>query len=274
MSSVPYELQSGVLTIRLGREDEAVDLSLLEQLAERLRSAFREIVKEQTGEAKAHVKLLVRDAHKGSIVLSVEPILEGEGVPSGSEVARTIIEDITALGQQQARPDMSANLLGHYRELVKIGERAGRLEIGFDGASSMLGPENHIQFEAAIREQPEAGVELVGTIETVNIHSRPWTFGLYTKFDRQRVECRFAEPMLVGVLSLMDAHSLVQVKGEARFAPVGTTPRTIELDEAPTVLEFDADALLSYRRSTEITRKGESASAAILRIREEIAGFG
>lgn len=274
MSAAPYDPDSGLFTVRLGRPDEPVDLSLLEQLAVRLRGAFREIVREQTGDGKAQIRLLVRDAKKGSIVLSVQPEMEGEGVPPVANVAHTLIEDINALGERSARPDMSANLLGHYREMVKIGERAGRLEIGYDGASSTLGPENQIAFEAAIREQPEAGVELVGTIETVNIHSRPWTFGIYTKLDRQRVECRFSEGMLDVVLQLMDARSLVQVKGEGRFGPVGITPRAIELTEPPAALQFDPDALRSYRRSADIAREGESSSAAILRIREEIASFG
>lgn len=251
-----------------------MDLSLLEQLAERIRGAFREIVREQTGDTKAQIRLLVRDAHKGSIVLSMEPELTGDDVPSAAEVARTLIADINSLATDHARPNMSANLLGQYREMVKIGQRAGRLELGYEGATSTVGPENQIAFEAAIREQPEAGIQMVGTIETVNIHQRPWTFGLYTKLDRQRVECRFDEAILGEVLQLMNEKTLVQVAGEGRFAAVGITPRVIELDAAPVPLAFDAEALRSYRRSADIAKEGESAADALVRIREEIAKFG
>lgn len=92
MSTIPYDPQAGLFTVRLGKPDEPVDLTLLEQLAERLRGAFREIVREQTGDGKSHVRLLVRDAHKGSIVLTVQPELEGDGAPLVNEVARTLIE--------------------------------------------------------------------------------------------------------------------------------------------------------------------------------------
>lgn len=274
MNTPAFDLQSGLFQVRLGLPDQPVDLSLLEQLAERIRGAFREIVREQTGDTKAQIRLLVRDAHKGSIVLSVEPELTGENVPSAAEVARTLIADINSLAADNARPNMSANLLGQYREMVKIGQRAGRLELGYDGASSMVGPENEIAFEAAIRDQPEAGVQMVGTIETANIHSRPWAFGLYTKLDRQRVECRIQEAMLDDVLRLMDAKTLVQVTGEGRFAAVGITPRVIELTEVPVPLQFDADTLRSYRRTADIAKEGESAAEAVLRVREEIAKFG
>lgn len=274
MSTPEFDLQPGLFQVRLGLPDQPVDLSLLEQLAERIRGAFREIVRERTGDTKAQIRLLVRDAHKGSIVLSVEPELTGEDVPSVAEVARALISDINSLAANNARPNMSANLMGQYREMVKIGQRAGGLKLGYDGASSTVGPDSANAFEAAIREQLEAGVQMVGTIETVNIHSRPWTFGLYTKFDRQRLDCRFSDSMLEEVLRLLDAKTLVQVTGEARFAQVGITPRVIELLEPPLALPFDADALRSYRRSADIASEGETAEEAILRVREENAKFG
>ncbi len=272
--SAAHDPQVELLTIRLGVPGEPVDLSLLEQLAERLRAAFREIGKEHAGDSKAQVAFLVRDVQKGSIVLSIEPRMQGDDGPSAGSVARQLIDDINALGEQKPRPDMSVNLIGQYRELIRIGERAGHLAIGFDGHAFELGPDNRLEFEAALREQPEPGVEIVGTIETVNIHHRPWSFGLYTKLDRQRVECRFAEPMLEEVLRLMDSQSLVLVKGEARFAVVGITPRTIEITEPPSALKFQPDELLSFRRSADIVREGETAAAAISRIREELAGYG
>jgi uncharacterized membrane protein len=273
MGAHPCDPRSGLLTVRLGRPGEAVDLVLFEQLAERLRSAFREIVREHSRHERPQVRLLIRDAQKGSIVLMVEPQLEGADVQDVSQIARTLIEDINALGQQRARPDMAANLFGHYREMVRIAEQAGGLEMGFDGSKTIVGPGEQIAFQTAVREQPEAGVEIVGTIETVNIHGRPWTFGLYTKLDRQRVECRFPDSMLETILRLMDARTLVCVQGEGRFAMAGITPRSLEVTEAPVGLQFVPETLRAYRRSSEIAHEWETASAATMRIREERVGF-
>jgi len=269
-----HETEADLLSVRIGRADEPIDLMLLEQLAERLRSAFREITRERSGNSKAQVTFLVHEIRKGSIVLMVEPLVEGEGVPSAQEVAGTLISDINDLGERRARANMSANLLGHYREIVKISERAGKLELGFDGSLTTLGPENQVAFDAALREQPEAGVEIVGTIETLNIHTRPWRFGLYTKLDRQRVECRFSDEMLDDVLKPMDLKTLVLVRGEARFAQVGITARTIDLTLPPVPLTFDSGLLRSYRRGSNIALEGETAADAIVRIREELATYG
>lgn len=164
---------------------------------------------------------------------------------------------------------MSANLLNQYREIVRISQRAGRLQIGYDEKSLVIGRENEILFESAIKEHIEAGAQIVGGIETVNIHSKPWTFGLYTKLDRQRVECRFPSELLNGILQLMDTRALVEITGEAKFSPVGITPRTMEIQEAPIALEFDIKRLLAFRRSIDIAENGESAADAIGRIREE-----
>lgn len=266
--------QGGLFRVRLGEPDVAVDLSLLENLAEHLRGAFREIVREQTGEGRVQVRLLVRDASKGSLVLTVEPELTGEDVPLPGDVARTLIDDINGLAADTPRPTIGSNLLAQYRALVEVGQKAGRLELGFEDASTFVGPENQVTFDAAMREQPEPDIRVVGHIESVSIHRRPWTFGLYTKFDQQRVDCRFQDDMLDKVLRVMEAKALAEVVGEGRFAQVGMTPRQIELTEPPTAISFDAAELLSYRHSAEISKAGESAADALLRVREERAGFG
>lgn len=263
-----------VFHVRLGEPDTPVDLLLLEQLAEHLRSAFREIVREQSGDEKVQVRFLVQDARKGSIVLALLPALIGADMPPAAEIARTLISDINALRTETARPTMSANLLGQYREMVKIGQKAGRLEIGFEGNESKIGPENQVAFEAAVRDQPEPDTHIVGTIESVNIHRRPWHFGLYTKLDGQRVECRFEDSMLEDVLRLMEEKAVADVVGEGKFAAVGITPRSIELTQPPRGLAFDADELRSFHRSAGIANEGESAADALLRVREERSQFG
>jgi|GEM_PF-6751453 hypothetical protein len=273
MNSEQLDTQPELFTIQIGNLNQPVDLIHLEQLAERLRMAFREIVKEITGTGNAQVKLLVQDVQKGSIVLRVQPIIDGDGAPPAQRVARTIINDINALAEDRARYDMSANLLGQYREIVRIGEKAGAIKFGFGEMNSYLGPENRIAFEAFTREQLEAGIEVVGTIETVNIHSSPWTFGLYTKLDRQRVECRFSNEMLEGILHLVNSKTLALVKGEGHFGPVGITARSIVLSEPPVALEFDPQRLRTFRRSSSITTEGESASEAVSRVREDLASY-
>jgi hypothetical protein len=265
---------SDVLLVHLGKQDAPVELVLLEQLSERLRASFREVIKDLGGDSNTHLRLLIRDAQKGSLILSVEPEIIGEDAPPANLVARTLIEDINSLAADSVRPTMSSNLLSHYKAVTEIGLRAGGLVIGYADSTAIVSEMNRIAIEAAFHEEPAPDTHVVGRIESVNIHRRPWTFGLYTKFDSQRVECRFPDEMLDKVLSLMDKRSTVEVVGEGRYGPAGVTPRQLDVLTEPQALSFDPDTLLSYRRSVDITRSAESPSDAVTRIREESASYG
>jgi hypothetical protein len=270
-----HENGSGnLLYISLGTPGEAVDLLVIEQLAEAVRSVFRELLKESAEDNKVQVRLVVRDATKGSLNLVLEPQILGTEVVDASTVSASLINDINGLSNDAPRSTIGSGLLSHYRSLVGIGQRAGRLELRTDSLRAVVDTETLVTFQAALREVPEPDTVVVGRIESVNIHRRPWTFGLYTKFDQERVECRFDEAMLDHVLHLMETKATVQAIGEGRFGPVGTTPRQLDLHEAPQELVFFPDLLRSFRRSSDITRQGESSADAVLRVREERASYG
>ena len=242
---------SDVLHVRLGSPDNPVDLGLVEQLAEHLRGAYRELVQERGG-SRVHVRFEVTNATKGSLILDLVPQLTGDDLPETTEVTQALINDIESLALDQPRPTMGSGLLNQYRALVDIAQKAGRLEVGHDASSTAIGPENQIVFEAALKESPEPDTLVVGAIETVNIHRRPWTFGLYSKLDRERIECRFEEHLLETVLALMEEKAVVEVIGEGRFGPAGVTPRQIEVVEVPRKIVADADRLRAFRRSLDL----------------------
>jgi hypothetical protein len=265
---------SDFLHVRLGTPDAPVELGMFEQFAEHLRGAFRELAREGGAEGKVQVRFDIRDAQKGSLVLALEPRLTGEGLITTEEIVDTLIDDINSLADDTPRPTIGTSLLQQYRALVSVAQKAGGLQVRYRQRETMIGPEQEVAFRAVLKEQPEAGATVVGTIEMVNIHARPWKFGLYTKLDHERVECLFSEPMLDRVFQLMERKATVEVRGEAQYGPVGATPRTILLDAPPIALEFDPRALLAYRRSADFLRFGETEVEAVGRVREERASYG
>lgn len=273
MSEMMADHSEELLHVRLGRPEVPVDLQLLEGLAEHLRAAFREILGEGA-QGKTRVQLLVRDVRHGSLCLAVEPSFIGDHPGDAGAVSQTLIDDLNSLEQETARPTIGSNLLAHYKALVDIGMKAGGLELRYLGSIASVSEESGVAFQAVLRDQPEAGSCVAGWIEVVNIHHRPWTFSLYTKLDRQRVECRFQEEDLECILDLMERKALVEAVGEGRYGPVGVTPRQVDLSEPPRALVSDPEALLSFRRSAEITHPGETAAAALARIRTEAEGIG
>ena len=263
-----------LLHLHLGGPDTPVELGMVGQLDEHLRGALRELAREEGIEGKVGVRLEVRELGKRSVVLDVAPRLEGAGGVEAGAIVASLIEDMESLAADAPRPTMGTGLLGHCRALVGLARKAGGLSLRYGDRETLLGPEREVALRAALRDEPEPETVVVGTIETVNIHARPWRFGLYTKLDRERVECPFDEAMLDGVLALMERKTLVEIRGEAQYGPVGATPRTIVLDVPPEALAFDPEALLAFRRSADLTRAGEDAVAAIGRVREDRAPCG
>lgn len=259
-----------LLRVRLGKPGSPVDLSLVEQLAEHLRGAFREIAAQLTGDGKLAVRFDVCDVASGSLILSLRPSLGGTDLVTAAAVTQLLIDDINAIAQDRPRPTMGTGLLNQYRGLLEVGERAGHLEFASDGTEAVIDIENRLAIESALSEQLEPNTSVVGHIETVNIHRRPWTFGLYTKLDRERVDCRFTESILEQVLSLMEAKALVEVTGEGRFGPAGVTPRQIEVSLVPQALNFDEQTLRTFFRSADLARAGESSADVVARVRLEL----
>lgn len=257
------------LNIRLGEGDGPLDFALVEQLSEHLRGVYREIARELGAEGRIQVAFHLRDASKGSLNLVLEPHIEGDNVPEVALVSQTLIEDINRVGDANLRPTAGSNLVAKYRALLQVAERANGLVFEQGGNIAAISSGKFTSFEASLAEDPEPDTVVVGTIETVNIHRRPWTFGLYQKLDRQRVECVFDEPMLQTVLDLMESKALVEVTGEGKFGPVGITPRLLEVLATPKALVFDPDFLLSLPGTLNLAEEGETASDVVERNRLE-----
>lgn len=242
---------------------------MVEQLAEHLRGAFRELAREGGAEGKIAVRLDICDAQKGSLSLALDPHLAGEAVPETSQIVASLIADIESLAEESPRLTMGTGLFAQYRALIGIGQKAGGLQVRYRDLSTEISPEREIAFKAALREQVETNTYVVGHIEAVSIHQRPWRFGLYTKLHRERVECYFADAMLEEILKFMERKVLVEVNGEAQYGPVGLTPRSIVLDAKPMGLDFDPSDLLAFRRASDIVLEGETAADAVDRVRKE-----
>lgn len=258
-----------LLYISLGKMGDTVDLLFLQLLSEALRGIFREIVREQSGERKSNILLEVRDATKGSLNLVIEPTIAGFNSTDSIAVAQTLINDINSIASESARSTMGAGLLAKYQSLIEIGQQSGRLVLQANGVQATIDSSTSIAFQAALKETPEPETLVAGHIESVNIHQKPWSFGLYTKFDQERIECRFDEPMLEKILQLMESKALVEVVGEGVFGPLGLTPSRIDLQETPRELVFSVNSLLSFRRSAGMVKLGESVPVALSRVREE-----
>lgn len=258
-----------LLRIRLGAEGQGVDLGDLELMAEQLRATYRELIRDAGGDQHARVNFKIINVANGSVVFDLQPQIKDEEAPEVNELTRTLIGDINRLGEGKPRPTMSSNLLRHYDALFAVSVRAGRLELGFGKLAAVMDQSNRIDFQSATKNSVVPETRMVGLIETINIHRRPWKFGLYTKLDRQRIECRFTDNLLATVTRLMEGNALVEVCGEATFGPVGITPVTIELTEEPVELDFSPNDFLRYAHSSAICLPGETATSALERIRAE-----
>ncbi len=267
------DTEGTVLHLSLGTPGSDLDLMLVEQLAETLRGAFETLLRERTGKRINHVQFILKAVSAGSLNLTLEPRAdEADGIDLGG-IAETLIADINSLASDTPRQTMGSGLVDRYRALVGVARKAGRLELRTDLNRVTLDPPSLPLFDAALKEEPEPNTRIIGVIESLNIHRKPWTFGLYTKLDQERVVCRFAEPMLEQVLHHMETGAQAEVVGEGRFGPVGLTPRQLDVLVISTAVEFSEQTLLSYHRSSSIVRAGENSEDALARVREETAPY-
>jgi len=257
---------SEAISITLGVPNEPLDLSLVEHFSEALRGAYRELVKDRMGGEEADLRLLIRDVSKGSLNLILEPVSEDAG-EALEGISQALIDDIEGLTRGEGRPTMSTASLIQYKNLARVVERAGGVKIRAEQSEVTLAQVDMSSVRAAMKERVYAGYQLVGRIESVNIHQKPYRCGVYSNVTRSRVECRFDEHMLDQILSLMEKGATASLLGEARFGPAGVTPTSLSVQETPTELSFDPDALLAFRRSADIIEDGEDAAAAVARIR-------
>ena len=147
--------------------------------------------------------------------------------------------------------------------------------MGHSKMSVLFDAQSKAAFESALRGKLDPEVSVVGTIESVNVHQRPYRFSLYTKLaPRDRVECRFPEEMLEAVTGMLRSQAVVEVTGEGQFAPAGFYPLRIDVNGPIRSLSFSADSLLGYVRNHSLVKTGETLESVIdaNRARAGIAG--
>lgn len=245
------------LTITVGIRGEQVDLNDVSQLANHFCKAIRELAREITGQENPRVDTPVVQVASGSVALTVEPISsgrDGERLP----LAEQVFEDISGIVAQTPRPTMSVDLYRAYTEVIRAPRNKMTYSVWYAQRSIVVDE----QIRQQVRERSEhvcvPHTAVVGTIESVNIHRKPYVFMLYTKVEpRQHIECRFRnDDFLSTVTDILKSRKMAEVRGTAYYAPVGIFPLRMEVEEEPQKLEYAPENLLNYVGRLRIVPEG------------------
>lgn len=258
-----------ILSLRLGGEDRNATLAELNDVAGHLCSALLTLSRELASDQDLTPRFEVVDARMGSLALAVRPVFEAGTDIEPETVLQTFVSDLEGIRADKFRPGLSTEQVRRYRSLVRCPREGSSFLISHGGATVLIDEQSKKAFESALRGKLAVNVSVVGTIESVNVHKRPYRFSLYTKLTpKDRVECLFPDDMLEAVTLLLRDQALVEVTGEGRFAPAGFFPLRLEVQRPLTPLSFSADALLAYVQSRSLVPPGRTVEDVIDENRE------
>ncbi|MFN7019476.1 MAG: hypothetical protein ACK4RG_09465 [Fimbriimonadales bacterium] len=254
------------LWIQIGESGKHIGLRDLERVTHHLQNALRALASEQD-ERRMRTDFEIVEASVGSLQISIVPT---DKSVDADWLFNQFVEDVQHLTQARFRPTMFSQTLAEYQDLFeairttlscKYQSRQARI----DESARQLLKQNVIRTVAY-------DVCLVGRIESVNIHTNPYTCNFYTKLEpRQRVRCIVPEGMLHPVADALKVESLVEIIGNAEYGPVGIYPLRFTLTHPPKTVQPNMEFLRRVVRSLDLVPEGISAMEYLQRLRDEHA---
>lgn len=243
----------------------------LKSVIEELQGAMGELAANLARKEEAKVDFEIVGAEVGSLALTLKPVPDPALGLAAPMLLRTFTKDLADIHEQRFRDDLTGPLAERYRGLVRgIGRRKLSAEIVFEQMPILIEETFQRSFEAAFKERVSMDAEIVGHLDAVRAHYEPYVFFLYPKLSGfGKVECRFPASMLEQVRPLLK--SLVRVRGNATFGPVGLYPSRVEVSEAPSRATFSKKWLMDQVGTFSQLRPGESIDDLLDRNREALA---
>lgn len=254
------------LEVRIGNQGSHINLRQLQKLAQRLQSALSAVAAEK-GDMEPPPQYEIVSASVGSLHLG---IALSDNSPRAEVIFHQFIDDLAGLSQGQLRPTMPSYTLAEYRKLLKIVEADTPIECVYGETRARLDEQVRRNLEEQISRTKATGVELRGAIESINIHSRPYTCALYTHFEpRQRIACEFDADLLPAITDALERQKAVKLVGDAEYGPVGVYPVRFIIRQPPVPIAVNLDYLRAAVRSMSIVPEGVSIPDYLASIRDE-----
>lgn len=261
----------GYLALTVGQSGSRADLRELQCVSEAVSNALTALAREMGCFDPAALRLEIVGARPGSLVLDIQPVIEGEAPDAGDRLLETFAGDIDGIVQNRFRTDMSTTLLSRYRRLIQAPSETTPVLIAYRNTVVRLDAETRSGAEVALKYTVAPGVSVVGTIEVVNVHRRPVTLSLYTKLEpRDRIECQFRPEHLPAVAHCLQERALVRVTGTGRYGPVGLHPLDIEMDGPPEPLDYQPGALAAFVGRYDLVPRGMRAEEYVAELRDRV----
>ena len=261
--------RSSTLEISLGVEGRYAELIELRELSYHVHQSLKALAKELTGLEDPSIRFEIVGAKLSSLTLEVDPILAEELPLDKENFLNTFTTDLKDISQDKFRMNMSSNVLNNYRSLIHSPSKKTPVRISFGNVDVNIDEKVRERFEATVRRTISSRTSVIGTIESINIHTRPYTFSLYTKLEpRDRIECRFEEKLLPEIAEVLKSRSLAEGTGDGHFGPVGLYPLRIILKDSPKRIRFDPEHLRTFIRKFELVPKGKSLQEYLSDIRK------
>ena len=254
-----------VLRVRIGEAEQHPELREVQEVLEHLRKVLTTLWSELGGEP-VRPRFEIVEASAGSLTLGVAPTTAMETPP---QLLSQFAHDLTELTQSRFRATMSSELLSEYRDLIKSPNPDTPIDYGYGDQWVRIDAATREQFEEAVIRTTAYEVSLMGTIESINIHRKPYSCSLYTKLPpHQRVRCTFEESLLHEIADALRKQCLVEVKGSAVYGPVGIYPLQLHILEAPKPVEPNLDYLRQAVHSMDIVPDGMSIVEYVDQLRQ------
>ncbi len=254
-----------MLRVRIGEAGQHADVREVQEVLEHLRKVLTTLWSELGGEP-VRPRFEIVEASAGSLTLGVAPTTATETPP---QILSQFAEDIRDLAHLRFRPTMSSELLSEYRDLIKSPNPDTPIDYGYGNQWVRIDAATREQFEEAVIRTTAYEVSLMGTIESINIHRKPYSCSLYTKLPpHQRVRCTFEESVLHEIADALRRQCLVEVKGSAVYGPVGIYPLQLHILETPKPVEPNIEYLRQAVHSMDIVPDGMSIVEYVDQLRQ------
>jgi hypothetical protein len=246
------------LDVKLRIGAKRVKLAELKEVTSRLQRALAGLATQLAGQAKPGIDFEIAEAAVGSLSLGLVAVAD-EGAPVEPErVVSTFTSDLSSIRRQSYRADLTPGLTRHYRALVTCLKDTGAVvEYSHGKDEVIVDDEFRRGFDVALKERVAEDVSVVGHLDAVNAHKKPFTFYLYPKLEEaDRVDCHFPPEMLQLVAGLLK--KTVKVAGTGYFAPIGIYPLRMDVRPEPQFLVWDPSILRSHVGTLSLVPEGMS----------------
>lgn len=157
----------------------------------------------------------------------------------------------------QFRPTMSSQTLAEYRELFKAPSQTVPVYYVYGEQETVIDEFARRLLEEKIVRTRAYDVSFIGTIESINIHQRPYSCALFTKLaPPQRIPCVFEDALIAPIAEALRSRQIVEVVGDAEYGPVGIYPLKLTIKHPPKLALPNKEFLRQVIHSVDILPEG------------------